>query len=192
MLWELCCVILWAIFGGLYFGAKRCSLSIRTDGPGLLRTPWVTDSSGRFAGQLRRSIRLCIKFLLTFSAVAIGDLFPGLIDIVERFFLALSCSPERRRCAHRVRASNLRLLELASRFPEPAGPTWHNNVEIRDRVGFLPTLVYPLFNVPVPTGGKYSSFMAGCTPVQPVTTLKKAFFLLAMNARKSSRFFLFG
>src|SRR6266446_5392319 len=27
--------------------------------------------------------------------------------------------------------------------------------------------------------------MAGCTPVQPLETLKKAFFLLAMKARKS-------
>src|SRR6266550_1346004 len=39
--------------------------------------------------------------------------------------------------------------------------------------------------LPVPTGGRNSNFMPGCTPVQPLAALKKAFFLLAMNARKS-------
>ena len=67
---------------------------------------------------------------------------------------------------------------------------WQNQVgiigiQIGDRIVFVPALIFPLLDLPVPTGAKYSYFIAGCTPVQPLVTLKKAFFLLAMNARKS-------
>src|SRR5262245_3750752 len=37
----------------------------------------------------------------------------------------------------------------------------------------------------LPAGGRYSYFMPGCTPVQPLLQLKKAFFWFAMKARKS-------
>jgi hypothetical protein len=73
-----------------------------------------------FVDWLQHSVRLCVKSFLAISAVAIGDLFPGLINIVEGLF-RLCCARE----------------------------------------------------------------VAGCTPVQPLVTLKKAFFLFAMNARKS-------
>ena len=47
--------------------------------------------------------------------------------------------------------------------------------------GFAP--VHSL-TAPVPIGLMYWNFIPGCTPVQPVVQLNKAFFLLAMKAAK--------
>jgi hypothetical protein len=59
-------------------------------------------------------------------------------------------------------------------------------LEVRDGVVLVPRRICacPVPDFAVPIGGMYSNFIPGCTPVQPVVQLNKAFFVFAMKDKK--------
>src|SRR5271166_738299 len=143
--------------------------------------------------QLRCSIRLCIKFLLTFSAVAIGDLLPGLIDIVERFFWL---------CLARQNGGDAHI-----EFVPVICGSWNSqvdflsrqdqvgiiSVEIRDRVGFIPTLVHPLFDVPGSHRREILILHGWLHPSPTSDDIEKSVLFISHEREEIvGRFFLFG